>query len=118
VVAVAAAVAVAVAVAAIVVAAVVAAAVVAAVEAAVTKAVTKTPRRFAQTATNWLSTRRLIVTGSQQTRTRFLPGTSPPNWTDRDRGPSIVSISMIGKCIMNQQVYPNHHLMQLLDPAC
>ncbi len=87
---------VAVAVAAVVAAAVVAAAVVAAVEVAVTNAVTKAPRRFAQNATNRSSTQRPIVTHSQQTRTRFLPGTSPPNQTDRDRGPSIVLISMIG----------------------
>jgi hypothetical protein len=66
------------------------------VVAAVTNAVTMAQRQFAQTATNWSSTRRPIVTRSQQTRTKFLPGTSPPNWSDRDRGPSIVLISMIG----------------------
>ncbi len=79
-----------------VVAAVAAAAVVAAVAAAVTDAVTKPPRQFAQTATNWSSMRRPIVSHSQQTRTRFQPGTSPPNWIDREGGPSIVSITMIG----------------------
>ena len=86
-------------VAAVVAAVAVAVAVAAAVEAvaaAVTNAVTMAQRRFAQTATNWSSTQHPIVTRSQQTRTKFLTGTSPPNWTDRDRGPSIVLISMIG----------------------
>jgi hypothetical protein len=60
--------------------------VVAVVAAAATNAVTKAPRLCAQTATSWSSTRRLTVSSSQQTRTRFQPGTSPPNWIDRDRG--------------------------------
>jgi hypothetical protein len=50
----------------------------------------------AQTATSWSSTWWLTVSCSQQTRTRFQPGTSPPNWIDKDRGPSIVSILTIG----------------------
>jgi hypothetical protein len=54
------------------------------VEAAEINAVIKAPRQFAQTATNWSSTRCPIVTRSQQTRTRFSPGTSPPNQIDRD----------------------------------
>ncbi len=83
-------------VAAAVAAAVVAVAAVAAVEVAVTNAMTEAPRPFSQTAKKQLSMWRPIVICSQQTRTRFLSGTSPPNWTDRDRGPSIVSISMIG----------------------
>jgi hypothetical protein len=59
--------------------------------AAATDSVTKAPRLCAQTATSWSSTRRLTVSRSQQTRTRFQPGISLPNRIDRDRGPSIVS---------------------------
>jgi uncharacterized membrane protein YgcG len=44
---------------------------------------------------NWLFMRRPIVSRSQQTRTRFQPATSPPNRIDRNRGPLIVSTSMI-----------------------
>jgi hypothetical protein len=77
---------------------------VAAVVAAATNAVTKAPRLCAQTATSWLSTWRLTVSRSQQTRTRFQPGTSPPNWIDRDRGPFIVLILTIGYSIINQNV--------------
>jgi hypothetical protein len=47
-------------------------------------------KAIAQTATNWLSMRRPIASRSQQTRTRFQPGTSPSNQIDRDKGPLIV----------------------------
>ncbi len=63
--------AVAAVVVAVVAVAVAAAAAVEAVAAVVTNAVTVAQRQFAQTATNWLSTRRPIVTHSQQTRTIF-----------------------------------------------
>jgi hypothetical protein len=73
---------VAAAVVAAVAAAVAAAATVEAMAAAVTNAVIMAQRQFSQTATNWLSTWRPIVIRSQQTRNKFLPGTSPPNQTD------------------------------------
>ncbi len=82
--------------AAVVVAAVAAAAVAAVAAAAATDAVTKAPRLCAQTATSWSSMWQLTVSRSQQTRTRFQPGTSPQNWIDRDRGPLIVYILTIG----------------------
>ncbi len=59
-----------------VVAAVVAAATVEAVAEGVTNAITVAQRQISQTET-WSSTWRLIVTRSQQTWTKFLPGTSP-----------------------------------------
>jgi hypothetical protein len=65
----------------------------------------------AQTTTSWSSTRWLTVSRSQQTRTRFQPGTSPPSWIDRDRGPLTVSILTIGYCVINQNCYlqPSHY---------
>ncbi len=57
-----------------------AAAAVAVVAAVVTDVVIKAPRLCAQTAISWLSTRQLTVSRSQQTRTRFQPGTSPPSY--------------------------------------
>jgi hypothetical protein len=72
-------------------AAVVAAAAVVVVVAEATDAVTMAPRLCAQTATRWLSTQQLSVSCSQQTRTRFQPGTSPPNWIDRDRSVRLAS---------------------------
>ncbi len=62
----------------------------------VTNAMTKAPRQFSQTATNWSFMWRPIVSHSQQTRTRFQPGISPPNQIDRDRVHLIVLILMIG----------------------
>jgi hypothetical protein len=56
-------------------------------EAVKADAMTMAPRQCAQTATIWLFMRLLTVSCSQQTRTRFHPGTSPPRWIDRDRGP-------------------------------
>jgi hypothetical protein len=63
---------------------------VAAVAAVATDAVTEAPPLCAETATSWSSTQRLTVSRSQQTRTQFPPGTSPPTQIDRDRGPWIV----------------------------
>ncbi len=86
-------------------AAVVAATVVVGMMAAATDAVTKAPRLCAQTATSGSSMGWLTVSGYQQIRTRFQPGTSPPNFIDRDRCPLIVSKLMIGLSIINQNVY-------------
>ncbi len=82
-----------------------AAVVVAAVLVAATDAVPVAPMLCAQAATRWLSMRRPTDSRSQQTWTRFHPGTSPPKWIDRDRGPSIVSMLMIGLSVINQNAY-------------
>ncbi len=79
-----------------VVAAAVVGAAVAVVAAAATDAMTMAPRLCVQTAISWSSMWQLTISCSQQTRTRFQPGTSPPNWIDRDRGPLIVWILTIG----------------------